>query len=210
MSEVEETNEKKKCDCIECNFENCPVMKIDDIYTDVGERISKTLEHESDRGSILIGAAIIHDYLCQVLKAYFRDDNSIVRNAVESLFEPYRPLSSFSACIEFCYVLGILSRKVRNELDLLRKLRNEFAHCSMPMDFLDGKSMQRIQEFLGIPSSIGGVDICSEKKRLAYRAAILMKISKLCGRFEVIRKFILAEAVTRISLRDAVISEEND
>ncbi len=79
---------------------------------------------ESDRGVILVGAAMLDVRLERAILARLRDDEKV---ACE-LFGPDRPLGSFGAKIKLAYLLGLLTDEERRELDLVRRVRNRAAH----------------------------------------------------------------------------------
>jgi len=85
-------------------------------------------QRESDRGCVIFSAALSEEWLETIMRAYCRNDPASVKNTVDPLFHGFAPLSTFAAKIQVCYALGLIPRKMRMELELLRKLRNDFAH----------------------------------------------------------------------------------
>jgi len=83
------------------------------------------LESESDRGCVLVGAAILDETLRAVLEAYLSPDKDLVCSMLEG---GSSPLSSFSARIKLCRLLGAISTDLYRDLDVIRKMRNEAAH----------------------------------------------------------------------------------
>jgi DNA-binding MltR family transcriptional regulator len=47
---------------------------------------------------------------------------------VEKLFEFNQPLGNFSNKINIAFCLGLINKLVKKDLDLVRKIRNKFAH----------------------------------------------------------------------------------
>ena len=84
-------------------------------------------DKESDRGCVIFGAAILEDGLEQLLRAVCRTDSPSTVKIVDSLFQTYAPFSTFSAKIQVTYALGLIPKDLKEILDLVRKLRNEFA-----------------------------------------------------------------------------------
>ncbi len=106
-------------------------------------KISSQLRAESDRGTVIVAAAIIDEALEQLLKARLAPSNG----RDDELFDaPYAPLSSFSAKIDFAYRVGVLAAEVKATFHLLRKLRNDFAHSSGNLDFGSQQVQSRIRE----------------------------------------------------------------
>jgi mannitol operon repressor len=84
----------------------------------------RELQAETDRGLALVGAAVVDDKLRETLAAF------VVEGAkVDRLFDGGNaPLGSFSARADACLSLGLIDDFEHQEISLLRKVRNEFAH----------------------------------------------------------------------------------
>lgn len=82
------------------------------------------LNNESERGLVLITAAMLDDLLEQTIGAFL-----ISGADHKKLFEgASSPLSSFSAKCEIAYSLALISEREYSEIQTIRKLRNKFAH----------------------------------------------------------------------------------
>jgi hypothetical protein len=82
------------------------------------------LNEESDRGKVLIAAAMLDDLLLKSLQAFLIDGKS-----ASKLINGFNaPLGTFSARIEAAFAMGLLNEIEYRELNLIRKIRNEFAH----------------------------------------------------------------------------------
>jgi mannitol operon repressor len=81
------------------------------------------LQSESDRGLALVGASVLDDKLRAILGGFF-----VKCNAAQWLLEHANaPLETFSARADTCLALG-LDQGEHEEISLIRKVRNEFAH----------------------------------------------------------------------------------
>lgn len=89
------------------------------------------LKRETDRGLPLVAAAFIDDRLTETLRSFFRE----VPSTAKLLDEGNAPLGTFSARTEACYALGLIDEYERNEIALIRKVRNEFAHAKHGISF---------------------------------------------------------------------------
>lgn len=107
----------------------------------------RQLREESVRGSAIVGAALIDDALEQMLKALMiasdQKDDELFNGS-------YAPLSSLSAKIDIAYRTGLISPKVRASLHIIRKLRNEFAHVSLQINFESQSVHDRIRELFNL------------------------------------------------------------
>lgn len=83
----------------------------------------RMLTYESHRGCALAAAAFLDERLKQLLQASF------VERCGKSLLDGQNaPLSTFSARILAAEGLGLIPPKAARDLNLIRKIRNEFAH----------------------------------------------------------------------------------
>jgi len=89
------------------------------------------LKRESDRGLALVGAALIDEKLKQTLRSFFVEGKA----ATKLLDQGNAPLGSMSTRINACHALGLLDDYEQCEIDLLRKIRNEFAHHTHGLTF---------------------------------------------------------------------------
>lgn len=82
------------------------------------------LENESERGVALVACGIMEQLLEELLRA------KLVSNAgTDRLLKgPNAPLGTLSARIDACHALGLISDIERHNLEILRRIRNDFAH----------------------------------------------------------------------------------
>lgn len=81
-----------------------------------------SLMEESDRGAVLISAALLDDLLERSIRSLLIDDSR-----VDQLFES-GPLGSLFSRTLTAFVLGILSEQEYQVCERVRKIRNVFAH----------------------------------------------------------------------------------
>lgn len=82
------------------------------------------LNKESPRGQVLVCCSLLEEQLRRILLCFFLDDplhGSLVDGA-------NAPLGTFSSRINACHALALITDDERNDLDQMRKIRNEFAH----------------------------------------------------------------------------------
>jgi DNA-binding MltR family transcriptional regulator len=80
----------------------------------------------------IVGAAIIEE---QLVKALLTKMRTLSGEMKMRLFEGYGPLSSFSAKIDLSYALQIIDKRMRDDLTIIRKIRNQFAHSMSLVNF---------------------------------------------------------------------------
>src|ERR1700730_6663198 len=79
---------------------------------------------ETERGAALAAAAFLDALLERVLAAFLIPNNSGIN--LTNGFNA--PLGTFSARIAACHAMGLISEREFKEYELIRKVRNEFAH----------------------------------------------------------------------------------
>lgn len=79
---------------------------------------------ETDRGAALTAAAMLDDHLGKIVEAFLLPN----KGSRELLSGFNAPLGSFSARIAAAFGLGLISEIEYRECELIRKIRNEFAH----------------------------------------------------------------------------------
>lgn len=103
------------------------------------------LTNESDRGSILIGASKVEEYLEKLVLTILP---KITKSYVARLLNYPGPISSFSGKIELLFAFRIIDEQLYNALNQLRSIRNKAAHTS---EFFSLKSyeneLEKINEF---------------------------------------------------------------
>jgi hypothetical protein len=87
----------------------------------------------SDRAVAVLMGAIVEDALRRFILYHLREDlNSDDRTR---LFGPEGALGTFSSKTVLAYALKLIGKTTRDDLDLIRNLRNEFAHSRRPLHF---------------------------------------------------------------------------
>ena len=79
----------------------------------------------SDRTIALVGRSLADDGLQRCM---IRRMNHLEPKEIKALFSGFGPLSTFSAKIMTAYATNIIDKEIRDDLDVLREIRNAFAH----------------------------------------------------------------------------------
>src|ERR1044071_2597257 len=102
----------------------------------------RSLTGETDRGCALMAAAYLDSELEKLLRKYFVNNE----NVQDEIFGHSRPLGTFSSRIYLAYLVGLIGPKVRRDLHLIRRVRNEFGHVPTPISFDDPALASRCRE----------------------------------------------------------------
>src|SRR5690348_9432004 len=102
-----------------------PMTWVEQFKQEDFEQFYNEFQGESDRACAILGAVILDEQLRALLEAFCIDDSG----AVAKLFKgPAAPLATFSSRTSAAYALGLVPRSERRDLDLIRHIRNAFAH----------------------------------------------------------------------------------
>lgn len=100
------------------------------------------LANEGQRALVIGGAARIDVAVERLLKAVTLP----CPGGNDNLFDPDRPLGTFSAKIALAHRLGLLDDPVEQCLHFFRKIRNDFAHATSPVKLSESAHRNRVQE----------------------------------------------------------------
>jgi mannitol operon repressor len=127
------------------------------------------LQKETDRGLPLVGAALIDEKLLETLGAFLQ----AVKAADNLLTKPNAPLGTFAARLDACFALGLVDDHEYGEINLVRKIRNLFAHSRHGITFADER-VQGLCASLTSELPSGGGDDPSARYRFTNSVVCLV------------------------------------
>ena len=77
-----------------------------------------------ERAVAILGGTFLEMALEHILRAYLPEGEK----EVNGLFETNGPMATFSNKISLCFCLGLIDVVIKDDLTLVRKIRNRFAH----------------------------------------------------------------------------------
>lgn len=107
-------------------------------------------QEETDRACAILATTLLDVLLGELLTVGFHGG----KTATKKFFEGLGPLASFSARIEAAYGFGFISKMERDDLNVLRTIRNDFAHSVRPMTLADDDVVARVRS-LRMPPELG-------------------------------------------------------
>jgi DNA-binding MltR family transcriptional regulator len=149
-----------------------------DPQRDLG-RFLDEMQKESPRAAVILSAAFLDENLRSLLAGFLIDQ----RSATDGLLDV--PLGSFSARITAAYCLGLISQHERDDLDLIRKVRNQFAHRLHNLTFDDAKIVAWCNS-LNLPGSLPSHYSMSHGDR--FRVAVALLSMRLSSRAISVRR----------------------
>jgi hypothetical protein len=109
---------------------------------DSARTIALQMLEERGRGAVLVGVARVDAALEHLLQAVMVPATA----KGDGLFLPDRPLGSIGAKVALASRLGLIDRPVERALNVLRKLRNAFAHSAESASLGDAAHSSRLAE----------------------------------------------------------------
>lgn len=96
------------------------------------DQMLEILARQTEAGSALVTAGLVEDWLEKLLLAAGRE---LSNKEAERIFEGMGALSSFSAKIEIAYLFQLIEKPVRDDLRVIKSIRNNFAHTTRFVNF---------------------------------------------------------------------------
>jgi DNA-binding MltR family transcriptional regulator len=154
--------------------------------------VAESLIKESDRGCVILGAALLTEALETLIRSVCRDTPKDIKSTIDPLFQGYAPLATFSARIQMAFALGILPRSLRDKIEIVRRMRNDFAHQWGPIDFNDPRCANRLnllirpseserEEELQQETLKGLAILAPTKEQLVTRIAFTLAVHGILG-----------------------------
>lgn len=138
--------------------------------------LQKEFVNASDRAVAIIGASALDTHLEKLLRKYLINDIKAVNALISEGSQP--PLSTFSAKIITAYCLGLISKNDFDDFQIIRKIRNEFAHKLSNCDFDNRNVRDRIGNLIMINDHLEKHPPIGD---MSYRTRFIITIYHLDG-----------------------------
>lgn len=140
-------------------------------------RMIDSFHKESDRGAAVLVGGFVENYLGVYLRSLVVD-----AKVADALFQAVGPLSSFSQRIAVARAFGFISKDDYDNLNLIRKIRNHFAHHPLEASFSDSPVAQLVTKLSDQETaSESRSKNSAERNKLAY----LFSCAQICGRLHI-------------------------
>ena len=106
-------------------------------------RFAKEFLNESDRAAVILGASMIDEQLYQILKKYF----PYVPENKDKLLLNHGALYYMYSRNQMVYRLGFIKRGMYNTIEVIRAIRNAFAHELMECSFKSPQIIKLVDKF---------------------------------------------------------------
>lgn len=108
------------------------------------QAFAREFSSESDRAAVILGAAKLDVLLFQLLQKVLRPSTA----RTDELLEGDSPLGTFSARTLLCHRLGLIDDELFRAINLIRRIRNSFAHELTGVSLDAGAHRDRIRELV--------------------------------------------------------------
>lgn len=105
-----------------------------------------SLAEESERIAVIMGVAQVDITLEKLLKALLQPNPG----GSDNLFDPEQSLSTFAVKISAALRFGVIDVDFEHALQMLRRIRNDFAHSTQPVHLTDSAQRSRLKEIIPI------------------------------------------------------------
>jgi DNA-binding MltR family transcriptional regulator len=105
----------------------------------------ENVRKDGSRGSVILAGTLVEDSLRALLIS--RMAPGVEKDGSKDLFGPMKPLSTFSAKIRMGFAMKLYGERTFDDLELLKKLRNLFAHGRLAIDFNTPEVKSAINQF---------------------------------------------------------------
>jgi hypothetical protein len=143
------------------------------------EGLTKEVMHTSDRTAAIVLAAWVESELEQwIIAALPRND----KKTIEKLQGRDGALNSFYGKLHLGYALGIYDEVERENLDIIRRIRNAFAHTAQAIDFETDEISKEVENLkVPTPHSIRPelTALSEHRRRFSRACAVIVVRSRL-------------------------------
>jgi mannitol operon repressor len=130
------------------------------------------MDNESSRGRVLVSCALLDEHLGECIRARLVDSRD-----VDKLTDGFNaPFGTFSARIAGAYGLGVISEDEFHDLEIVRKIRNEFAH-QITTGFENPSVAARCGNFVHSAKAYGQVVVDPEAQFATAAIALIMSLT---------------------------------
>lgn len=130
------------------------------------------IQKESPRGQVLVASAMLDEQLARTIKARL-----VQSKEADKLLDGFNaPLGSFSARIVAALSLGVISPREFDDLQIIRKIRNEFAH-RMGVSFDDSDIKDRAMLLRYAAQDYGDVVVNPQGRFTTAAVALILNLT---------------------------------
>lgn len=165
----------------------------DDPYFRQLNTFLNTSNSESERGRVLVASSLIEEMLEEILRARLSDGEttSLLMNGGSA------PIGTFSAKAKLSRSLCLISEKEYRDIDLIRRIRNKFAH-SVRCSFQD----QQITDWaMNLKVAMGDIDALDQDGEMFRVDPSLSRFSMVSTAL-VVRLYNRAQHVLETKVKD--------
>ncbi len=160
----------------------------------------------SDRALGIIAASLVEIHLTKLIKTAFITEAASRQTVQSMMFQSTGPLGPFASKIRLAYLMGLISQELYKNLEIMREIRNRFAHETEVGHFDHPEISSRCHNFTIVDKYVvdpdGGVhgDPSAHFGYQTPKAAEKLKIPK--------ERYVLSAYVFSIGIQHATVDAE--
>ncbi|WLA61409.1 DUF4145 domain-containing protein [Bradyrhizobium diazoefficiens] len=163
----------------------------------------KEIQEQTDRGSAIVGAAMMEEMLTIVLQKRMTDMN---RTHYDAFFGQNGPGSTLSNKIELFYAFGLCNEPLYKAMHDIRSIRNRFAHRIEPLTFGDPSIAELVDNLSSVP-----FDAPNRRQKFTGLLTLILSLIFATGTDDIRVKFIgETHSVLYIDLLKQLLPEHAD
>lgn len=171
------------------------IVTIDEFISDAAGIVDEVC-HSPDRAAAITAAAVLDDMLSVLLESYFVLSSKTTSELLKN------HLSEFSARIDLCYCIGLISEAEEKDLHIIRRIRNSFAHSRLKVSFEHAGTRDRCRS-LNLAKIFWEISNCEpENTRLWFLSGWLLLSNALTHRIKRVRH---RQSPRDISMRRSIL-----
>lgn len=116
------------------------------------EDIRKELEESSDRAAAIVGTAVVQSVLCTLILEKLECKDA---QLIKKMYAQNGPLASFYSQMHLARAMKLIDDATLREMDVLRRVRNAFAHSISSISFTTPEVLEECRKFR-CPRQFGG------------------------------------------------------
>lgn len=122
----------------------------------------------SDRVAAIMGVTLIENLLLDAIES--RLDDASDRSAL--FYESGAPFGTFKAKIVAAKALGIVNKEMAHDLDIIRDIRNQFAHSMLSLDFQNEHIARAMGKIKGVYKYTESSEPNHSEQRMKFDAIV--------------------------------------
>ena len=166
------------------------------------EAVFDAFDKETDRGVAIISICYLDRLLEELIKASYIKDNKISK-----LFEEEQLLRSFYSKLNIAYFGGLIPKEIFNDLIIINKIRNIFAHeITANIDFSDKVVSNKINNFCQLPDKLRAFPPKLKFTLIVIHVGSFLRFSRFALKQQHIRSVVETLGLNKVDFQNMLLT----